>query len=387
MKIRSAVLLVALASLALGVVSIEVKAEAGGFPPLDDLSNDLGPPPAGSAVDDPDSVPDASGGGSFPALPVVRMHHSSGFFGQNEPPLLGGLFGNSGKSSGHHTFNPLVTAFENDHKMSDKRNAMLAALKAERERRKRHAEHPSEFTVPDDGSCEFQLDGESFDFSDLRLHRGQAEYLTMDSSRYKYEINVCGAVTSKGSECQRSNGMICQYTPGPGNNLDGVISRWSAEPHAKWSYINEDQRDAGVKLTTKNGDDCTVHGQKKPREAVIFFPCNEDVKVGSISVQETATCTYVFNIPTKYSCPGHSGMSAGWMFVAFLFFGSIIYIVLGVLYNRFRHNATGIEAFPNIEFWKDLPSLVRDGIMFTWGKVAQKATSSDTIKNDEYESI
>jgi len=46
-----------------------------------------------------------------------------------------------------------------------------------------------------------------------------------------------------------------------------------------------------------------------------------------------------------------------------------LYIIMGWIYKRFRVGTTGIESCPNVEFWRDFPGLVKDGIRFTFSKV------------------
>ena len=31
--------------------------------------------------------------------------------------------------------------------------------------------------------------------------------------------------------------------------------------------------------------------------------------------------------------------------------------------------ARGVEAIPNIEFWRSLPGLIKDGCVFSWSKI------------------
>ena len=48
------------------------------------------------------------------------------------------------------------------------------------------------------------------------------------------------------------------------------------------------------------------------------------------------------------------------MYCLFRFFVLVIvYLVGGVLYMRFVRGATGIEMVPNLEFWKEVPALVK----------------------------
>lgn len=224
-------------------------------------------------------------------------------------------------------------------------------------------------TIAVANKCQFSLDGEEFDLSPLALKFGQPEYVTEDPSHQIYKLNVCGVTTTTGTDCQRSNGMICQYRNGPMMELEGVISRWNIAPFGQWSFIDENNRGAGVKLYLANGDDCMFRGVKRARETSVFFPCDKSIQgsaVGPIMAQETATCTYIFTIPTPHSClDAAGGMSSGWVFIIMLIFGSAVYIVLGCAYNRFKGGLQGVEAFPNINFWRELPSLVQDGITFS----------------------
>lgn len=70
----------------------------------------------------------------------------------------------------------------------------------------------------------------------------------------------------------------------------------------------------------------------------------------------------------------------GWRLIAImcLLFG--IYCGLGVVYNVRRNGARGLEALPHLEMWKDLPSLVRDGVVFSVDTIKSKASGQyDTV--------
>lgn len=228
--------------------------------------------------------------------------------------------------------------------------------------------------------CKFELDGETFDFTPLRLPEGANEYASSDPSRNQYRMNICGVNPSPASDCQRANGMICQYGGFRKDELEGVVARWSAQPYPVWSYIDDGHRDAGVKLDLMNGDDCIVRGMKKPRESIIFFPCDPSAgKMGSITVQETTTCTYVFTIPTELACGGSAGMGSGWLFVLLTFLCGVAYFGLGYVYNHYKCGKNGAEAIPNVEFWKDLPALVKDGCVFTYAKTSALLAKKDKL--------
>lgn len=51
------------------------------------------------------------------------------------------------------------------------------------------------------------------------------------------------------------------------------------------------------------------------------------------------------------------------------FAGGFVYFAAGFAYNFQRKELRGVEAIPQVEFWKDLPFLVKDGGMFVVNKV------------------
>merc|ERR1711871_623756 len=71
--------------------------------------------------------------------------------------------------------------------------------------------------------------------------------------------------------------------------------------------------------------------------------------------------------PNPHACPGGGGKSAAWKlpFVILFFVGGALYITGGVYYNFKKKGVPlGIEAIPNINFWRELPGLVNDGVRF-----------------------
>ena len=54
--------------------------------------------------------------------------------------------------------------------------------------------------------------------------------------------------------------------------------------------------------------------------------------------------------------------------IAFIL-GFIVYIIVGVLIKWKKYEATGIDLIPNVDFWKDVPFLFKDGWVFTINKI------------------
>lgn len=73
-----------------------------------------------------------------------------------------------------------------------------------------------------------------------------------------------------------------------------------------------------------------------------------------------------FLLHSKYACPRKSGLSTGSVLI--IIFGCVllVYIVAGVLFNKFHRGASGKEVIPNVNFWMDFPLLVKDGVEFSY---------------------
>ena len=49
-----------------------------------------------------------------------------------------------------------------------------------------------------------------------------------------------------------------------------------------------------------------------------------------------------------------------------------LYCGMGIAYNVQRNGAKGAEALPHLAMWKDLPFLVRDGVIFAVDTIKSK---------------
>jgi len=182
--------------------------------------------------------------------------------------------------------------------------------------------------------------------------------------RYDYYMNVCAPSTSS-SDCQAQyhGAGICQYNSGTTTNVVASLGSWTA---ATWQSISGTQ----VQATLKDGTACWIEFQQVPRTAHVMFTCSGSTG-SSFTVQEDqATCT--FNLAINVACPGVSpdggGMSGGLVFIIILLVVIPVYIVVGCIYKAKTKGTTGMESCPNIDFWRDLPGLVKDGFRFVFSK-------------------
>lgn len=79
--------------------------------------------------------------------------------------------------------------------------------------------------------------------------------------------------------------------------------------------------------------------------------------------------------PCRHAIPAHSER-LGLALACSAFCGVLLpYLVFGVLFMRFRKDASGSDMIPNKGFWVDLPGLVADGFRFVFGKITGRGST------------
>jgi len=84
------------------------------------------------------------------------------------------------------------------------------------------------------------------------------------------------------------------------------------------------------------------------------------------------TSGYLFGLSSKDACPTNppgdvlgTGLTWGWLFIILFSVAVVLYFGIGMVYKYKKLGVTGIETIPNIEFWRDYPGLIKDGIAFS----------------------
>jgi len=98
--------------------------------------------------------------------------------------------------------------------------------------------------------------------------------------------------------------------------------------------------------------------------------CN--VGAGSTTItqaNELPNCQYQLVLSSPHCAPGGGGGGlGGWIFVIIVLVGLTVYCLGGAIF-MYTRGARGGEMLPNVEFWKELPGLMKDGAMFAKDKV------------------
>jgi hypothetical protein len=235
-----------------------------------------------------------------------------------------------------------------------------------------------------DDMCRKSVGQTLFDLSDLRSDK---DYVGIDPTdqTYIYSMNPCG-VSNINSHCKDIGGAICQFAASSGNPYVATIASWQSVNGGTWTYIDPNNPGKGVAVSFMNGDpQCNIGGTVFPRDTIINFVCTPGAGVGStFAVTENAQgqCLFTINFATEVSCPNYvttarkaadaeqlqRPLSNGWIFNVVWLMSVLIYFVGGWWYKSRYTGLSGAEAIPNVDFWRDLPSLVSDGCRYSWEK-------------------
>jgi len=211
----------------------------------------------------------------------------------------------------------------------------------------------------------------SYDLSRMTKDSG---YYFGTADEYDYECNVCGIVQTV-TQCTDTGALACQFaknTTGPPQKYVATIASWTKAPDPIWAILDATNPNGGVQQTYSNGEPiCVIFGQQKTRIGVIQYKCGSGTSDTMVVSEEPNTCVFTLALESKYACVGgggsddsSSGLSGGWIFIIILVVVIPVYIVAGCIYKTTKAGTSGIESCPNIDFWRDLPGLIKDG--FRW---------------------
>jgi hypothetical protein len=206
--------------------------------------------------------------------------------------------------------------------------------------------------------------GNYYDFTNLAKATTSAK---VSSGGYDFYLTPCTR-TPKNSDvsCSNKNSPIIQIFE---NNCVAFLGDINTQT---WS---KDPTNNHIVLGYTNGQDC-LPGY---RSAKISFECDPTIESALYEAKSDypEKCQYEFEWKTKYACPitpgSGGGLTGGAWFLIFLFAIILpVYLIGGVVYNMRFKGANGLEAIPNISFWRDLPSLIKEGCSFTFGRLCGK---------------
>jgi len=233
------------------------------------------------------------------------------------------------------------------------------------------------------GSCSFSAGGTSYDLSGFGSIKG-SEGATL------YYINFCQNLpqnTDAGALCTTTNpaGNALQLPPGLGCTLLGQNP-----------VVTERADGLGITVSMQNKVCCDCPpGSGVYRGIIMDIYCPTSSNKANLDyvIEEPVgqKCQYIGNITHSSGCKGGGsgsgsgsgsssgkndngdvdGLSPGSIFLIIFFVSAVVYIIAGFIVNwKVRGASPGVDAIPNVEFWKQVPGLFVDGLVFTKNKVA-----------------
>ncbi|KAL3831675.1 hypothetical protein ACJMK2_023398 [Sinanodonta woodiana] len=104
--------------------------------------------------------------------------------------------------------------------------------------------------------------------------------------------------------------------------------------------------------------------------ATVDLICDEKAQVPIFSTDGIQQTGLTMSITSKCACVNScnktgSVISAGTVLCIIFFSLLLAYLIVGMVFMRFRKNARGLEIVPNVTLWKSIPGLIKDGVMFS----------------------
>ncbi|XP_058448265.1 uncharacterized protein LOC131428370 [Malaya genurostris] len=204
--------------------------------------------------------------------------------------------------------------------------------------------------------CEYQ-DGNGIDLSQIQTKSDRYMTTTDPKTQDRYYFHPCWNIkyidTSNETDCAKGNGYtLCRFY-----NESQSYQRLGSVESSTFST----QEDGGKYLVYKS----------ESRITTIQLLClkfdNSYIYVDQehITKEENQTKLLLFS---PYACIttieeiNHS--SVGQVLLIMFFTGTFTYFLIASIVRFMYFGARGIEVIPNLDFWKDLPGLVRDGVNF-----------------------
>eukprot|EP01125_Pyxidicula_operculata_P007499 TRINITY_DN254_c0_g2_i1.p1 TRINITY_DN254_c0_g2~~TRINITY_DN254_c0_g2_i1.p1 ORF type:complete len:252 (-),score=76.04 TRINITY_DN254_c0_g2_i1:144-899(-) len=186
-----------------------------------------------------------------------------------------------------------------------------------------------------------------------------------------------GCSTGSEGNCKGPNCCsICQRWqvggPNPGGACLGILSSIASAS-------------GQVVLTYTGGDqviDPNNPNNNGPRTTIVTLSCGgssdtisnlvyTDASVNNPNHKQNEVWTYTITGQSGAACGG--GMGGGAYFLIILVVLIVVYLIAGVVFNKVR-GASGLEVLPQFEFWKEVPAMFVEGIMFVVNSIRGKVS-------------
>lgn len=226
----------------------------------------------------------------------------------------------------------------------------------------------------DDHGVDYDLSSlKKSDFWKVKDASGDSGLFAMD-----YLFNFCSTVSQK---CKNTyvGALEALEVLGQLTETCEVLGKNDSGNEIIINHINSNSPDLGLKMTYSGGDTCTgsenVSENGFPRKINFVIDCADSqdsnfiqTKINSNTVTK---CNMEFTIRSPAGCRvghGSSSYKSSTMTLLYILIIFGVYLGAGIFYNKKYNGKEGINAIPNLEFWKEVPNYMKEGSKFSWEK-------------------
>ena len=188
---------------------------------------------------------------------------------------------------------------------------------------------------------------------------GPNDYIELDGlGRSTYRFYPCGLTVPWGTGSCGATATLCEYNV-------YADEYYSLGETAKFEIPE------AVPIGTDSYIVFMYSGGTEERESYVTVKCSTTGTNEFDLLEDFRNSQFFFEFKSPKACPvpvpanGRGNAPALFICVVLvLFLATITYLVVGVMLMVFWKGARGLEIIPNLVFWKDLPFLLKDGILF-----------------------
>ncbi|XP_059622059.1 cation-dependent mannose-6-phosphate receptor-like [Phlebotomus argentipes] len=234
----------------------------------------------------------------------------------------------------------------------------------------------------EDNPCRHALaNTDVVDLTPLKTH----QYITYASNNQIYVFSICEdskkipeqiLPKDESNPCTKDEGYsLCLF------NSTSPVNSTKLAKTSEWKWT---ENQGNISLTTKfNASELRI-------QLSCLSSSHESTFFVATPAADPKDVAREFHLLSPLACPqkvAHDdGLSTGSVLMIILLVAFITYLGIGIVVNFFLVGARGMEVIPNIQFWRNLPGLVMDGIRFVQNGC--KVRPSDLVQGrDTYDSI
>jgi uncharacterized protein with PQ loop repeat len=179
---------------------------------------------------------------------------------------------------------------------------------------------------------------------------------------YVYKINFCKETLS----CPNYEQKFTIIQTSKDGNMCFPLGKLEG---SKIGPIVNDDVDSGLLLQYGDAED----DDGIIRNTELFLKCDNQTDDIKITFLQEWALVYSFEFYHKAFCNLEEtsektriipGLGIGGLLLILAVVGLLLYFIIGILVKKFKFGASGRDVIPQVEFWLDLPILVKDGIVF-----------------------